>query len=114
MKQDNDKIISSYRPRSNSAHLAEPPHVRERLIAEIKFFISSLQKKSDQGFSTTPSTDNHACLVEYVTHVEEIKRAALLRGESRSESPAHSKEGRETPFRSGSRGASNGRYVLSY
>ena len=48
---------------SSSSLLAEPPHVRERLIAEIKFFITSLQKKTDHTAVTS-----HTHIIEYVTH----------------------------------------------
>lgn len=94
--QIRDDAGSTKQPPSNSTHLAEPPHIRERLIAEIKFFITSLQKKAGR----------HTHLVEYVTHVDAMKGIGEITGASR---PGSSTTSRETPPRASSRGASNGR-----
>jgi hypothetical protein len=65
-----------------SKHFAEPPYVRDRLIKEIKFFISHLKSRTGGGgVSTVSSRDS---LIDYVTCASEaeIKGAGLASGRS--------------------------------
>lgn len=110
MREDADDVISTRETPLISSHLAEPPHVRERLILEIKFFVSYLGKKANGSLNITSANDrDHAHLIDYVTCVDEPKLG--MGRKSRPRSSISSKHGRETPLRSSPSGGANGRCV---
>lgn len=99
MKEDTDGKMSMA---VNSSHLAEPPYVRERLIQEIKFFISHLRSRtSGSGLSAVSGSDKPH-LLQYVTFgadEAEMKGAGPISGRSsgggsRPHSTISSRDGR--------------------
>ena len=108
VREDTDVTLS--RP----SRLPEPPHVRERLVKEIKFFVDSLQKRS----GALPSTITSSRVVEYVNLSSTSSVPEQGRGESsvsrrsggsRPDSAVSSWDGRDTPLRSGSSSGRQGR-----
>ncbi len=86
IREDTDGIISSGKTPLRS-FLAEPPHVRERLIQEIKFFLSHLKKETSNSMSHASGT--HSRLVAYMAST----------GRSRPQSAVSISEGVETPLK---------------
>ena len=93
MWEDADSIISSGRTPLHS-FLAEPPHTRERLIQEIQFFISHLQRKeATNSISFISKVDpKHFHVVDYLANVGGV-------GRDRPQSAVSARDGRETPRR---------------
>lgn len=111
MREDTDDIISS----RETTHLAEPPNIRDRLIREIKFFISHLSKLPFSGSSLAEEKKgrDRAHLIEYVADKVELRVGeGGSAGGSRPRSRLSPKDGRETPLRTHSSGKIDGRYVL--
>ena len=93
MREDTDGIISSGKTPLHS-FLAEPPHVRERLIQEIKFFVSYLKKEKTDFTSQTLRTDHkQSHLIEYVTSGG-VGRSRPQSAVSVSEAPLRTADGR--------------------
>lgn len=95
---------------SQSARLAEPPHVRERLVQEIKFFIAHLRSRANGSF---PGGDRPH-LVQYVACADKADVKGLVSGEGGSwpRSTVSSRDGRDTPLRTISPGSTEGRSVM--
>ena len=94
----------------HSSHLAEPPYVRERLIQEIKFFISHLKKKTlaDSGSGGTQLRPH---IINYVACADEaeLKGVGLIGSSASGSRPHSTTSSRDTPLRSGSSGQLDGR-----
>ena len=102
MKIGTDDIISSQKDLLSSSHFPEPPHVRERLIKEIKFFITHLKKKMDESVHVgSVSYGNHSHLVEYVKTTDaataELEKVGISSRGSRPQSAISSRDGNDTP-----------------
>ena len=108
-----DMVGTTSSPSLNSSCLAEPPHVRERLIQEIKFFISHLRSRSD-GIVTSASRTDKSHLVQYVIGADaaEIRRVTNSRqnsrGGSRPDSAIDFRDSRSSPLNPTRRGGSRG------
>ena len=89
MQDDTDEMMASRE--TQTFDLAEPPYVRERLIQEIKFFISHLKNKTSVRDMSSGSGKPH--LVEYVTCADEAG-SGRSSGGSRPRSTISSRDGR--------------------
>ena len=108
MRENVDSASSEHLP--NSFQLAEPPHVRARLITEIKFFITSLLKRTDLCLGSC--TQSRTRLVEYVTRAQASEQLDTERKITTGEGNrplSGIKNGRETPLRPSSRSMGNKR-----
>lgn len=98
MKEDTDGKMSMGETPFNSTHLAEPPYVRERLVQEIKFFISHLRSKTSGSGVSTVSGNDKPHLIQYVADEAEMKGAGISGrssgGGSRPRSTISSRDGR--------------------
>lgn len=115
MKDEVDNHMSTRETPLHPTRLAEPPYVRDRLIQEIKFFISHLRIKADGGVSAISRRDKPH-LVQYVVCADkaDVKGAGLVSsgGGSRPCSTISSRDGRGTPLRTTSPGNIEGRSVI--
>lgn len=117
MREESDHVRSVKETPLNSVHLAEPPYVRERLIQEIKFFISHLRKKA--SFSGIADVGSRGTLfrphiIKYVACADEVELKGVGLVGSRQSSaggsrPHSTASSRDTPLRSGSSGQLYGR-----
>ena len=89
MREDTEHIISSGKTPLHS-FLSEPPHIRERLIKEINFFVSHLKREAANKMDLNPAT--HSDLIKYVTGTSNV-------GRCRPQSAISARDGRETPLR---------------
>lgn len=127
IENNNNTTSTALSARRALASLPEPPHARERLIKEIKFFITHLRSRPD--YSRESSMKSHAHIVEYVESSADFRGVGagglVANGNSSSGSSSRknsaaalrppsaisSRDGKETPLRPGSSDLAEGRYA---